>query len=41
MMLGKVSGYILQLIGYVDSLYGRAEFFPFNKIVKTWEKSRF
>lgn len=32
MMLGKDSGYILEvgLIGYVDSLYVRAEFFPFT-----------
>lgn len=34
MMLGKDSGYILEveLIGYVNSLYVRAELFPF----RTW-----
>lgn len=32
MMLGKDAGYILEveLIGYVDGLYVRAEFFPFR-----------
>lgn len=32
MMLGKDSGYILEveLIGYVNSLYVRAELFPFR-----------